>query len=120
MLADAALLERALANIVGNALRHAPADAPVRVSAGEITGDGRPRVDVRVIDRGPGIELADRERVFQPFQRVVDHHADGAGVGLGLAIARGFVEAMGGDVAIEDTPGGGVTVVVGLPEAEHS
>ncbi len=119
VLADAALLERALANIVGNALRHAPADAPVRVSAGEVTGDGRPRVDVRVIDRGPGIQLADRERVFQPFQRVVDHHADGAGVGLGLAIARGFVEAMGGDVAIEDTPGGGVTVVVGLPEAEH-
>ena len=117
VLADAALLERALANIVGNAVRHAPPGAPVRVSAGRVVADGRPRVDVRVIDRGPGIRPADRDLVFQPFQRLVDHRADGAGVGLGLAIARGFVEAMGGDVVIEDTPGGGVTVVVGLGEA---
>ncbi len=80
-----------------------------------VVGDGRPRVDIRVIDRGPGIRPADRELVFQPFQRLVDHRADGAGVGLGLAIARGFVEAMGGELAIEDTPGGGVTMVVGLP-----
>jgi two-component system sensor histidine kinase KdpD len=117
VLADAALLERALANIVGNAVRFAPAGVPVRVSAVQVLGDGPPRVDVRVIDRGPGIRPADRELVFQPFQRVVDQRVDGAGVGLGLAIARGFVEAMGGDVAIEDTPGGGVTMVVGLPEA---
>ena len=105
VLADAALLERALANLVGNAVRYAPAGAPVRVTAGEVVGDGQPRVDVRVIDRGPGIRPADRELVFQPFQRLVDHQADGAGVGLGLAIARGFVEAMGGELAIEDTPG---------------
>ena len=55
--------------------------------------------------------------MFQPFQRLVDHRADGAGVGLGLAIARGFVEAMGGELAIEDTPGGGTTMVVSLPAA---
>jgi two-component system sensor histidine kinase KdpD len=117
VLADAALLERALANIVGNAVRFAPDGIPVRVSAGRVVDDGRPRVDVRVIDRGPGIRPADRDLVFQPFQRVVDQRVDGAGVGLGLAIARGFVEAMGGEVAIEDTPGGGVTMIVGLPEA---
>ena len=117
VLADAALLERALANIVANAVRFAPAGVPVRVSAVRVLGDGQPRVDLRVIDRGPGIRPADRELVFQPFQRVVDRRVDGAGVGLGLAIARGFVEAMGGEVAIEDTPGGGVTMVVGLPEA---
>jgi len=115
VVADAPLLERALANLVGNAVRYAPADAPVRVRAGEIVIDGRGRVDISVIDRGPGIRPADRELVFQPFQRVVDHQADGRGVGLGLAIARGFVEAMGGELAIEDTPGGGTTMVVGLP-----
>ena len=116
VLADPALLERALANIVGNAVRFAPAGVPVRVSAGRVVGEGDPRIDVRVVDRGPGIRPADRELVFQPFQRVVDQRVDGAGVGLGLAIARGFVEAMGGEMAIEDTPGGGVTMVVSLPE----
>ena len=79
------------------------------------SSNGHGRVDISVIDRGPGIRPADRELVFQPFQRVVDHQADGRGVGLGLAIARGFVEAMGGELAIEDTPGGGTTMVVGLP-----
>jgi two-component system sensor histidine kinase KdpD len=115
VLADPPLLERALANLVGNAVRYAPPDAPVRVRAGEVVVAGRSRVDISVIDRGPGIRPADRDLVFQPFQRVVDHRADGRGVGLGLAIARGFVEAMGGDLAIEDTPGGGTTMVVGLP-----
>ena len=63
-----------------------------------------------------GIRAGDRDLVFQPFQRVVDHQADG-GVGLGLAIARGFLDAMGGELTIEDTPGGGTTMVVGLPAA---
>jgi two-component system sensor histidine kinase KdpD len=110
--ADAALLERAVANIVDNAVSASPPDKTVRVEAGAIAG----RVDLRVIDRGPGIPLADRERVFQPFQRLVDH---GSGVGLGLAIARGLVHAMGGELTIEDTPGGGITMVIGLPEAER-
>jgi two-component system sensor histidine kinase KdpD len=117
VVADPALLERALANLVANAVRHAPPEVPPRVSAGEVLVEGRCRVDVRVIDRGPGIPRNDRELVFQPFQRVVDNRADGGGVGLGLAIARGFVEAMGGELTIEDTPGGGTTMVVGLPAA---
>jgi two-component system, OmpR family, sensor histidine kinase KdpD len=73
-----------------------------------------------VIDDGPGIQPTDRELVFQPFQRVVDHQTDGTGVGLGLAIGRGFIEAMAGELTIEDTPGGGTTMVVRLPAVEPS
>jgi len=108
--ADAALLERAIANLIDNAVAVSPPGKPVRIQAGAIAG----RIDTRVIDQGPGIPREERERVFQPFQRLVDH---GTGVGLGLAIARGFVEAMGGDLTLEDTPGGGITMVVSLPEA---
>ena len=113
--ADAALLERSVANLVGNAVRFSSPEAPVRVSAGGVNRDGRELVDIRVIDRGPGIRPADRDLVFQPFQRVVDNQADGAGVGLGLPIARGFIEAMDGELTIDDTPGGGATMVVSLP-----
>lgn len=113
--ADAALLERALANLLSNALRHAPDLGPPRITAGEIARDGRGWVDIRIIDRGPGIRAADRQLVFEPFQRLVDHQPRGAGVGLGLAIAKGFIEAMDGELLIDDTPGGGVTMVVELP-----
>ena len=101
------LLERAVANLVDNALRYAPPGTTVRVEAGA----DRRHVDLRVVDRGRGIPAADRERVFQPFQRLGDN-PNGSGVGLGLAVARGFVEAMGGELAMEDTPGGGCTMVV--------
>jgi two-component system, OmpR family, sensor histidine kinase KdpD len=107
--ADAGLLERAIANVVDNAVAWSPPDRPVRVEAGAVAG----RVDLRVVDRGPGIPPDQRERVFQPFQRLGDQ-SNGAGTGLGLAVARGFVEAMGGEITIEDTPGGGLTVVIGL------
>jgi two-component system sensor histidine kinase KdpD len=110
VLADPALLERAVANLVGNALRHSPDDTPVRVEAGAF-GD---RIDLRVIDSGPGVPVAQRERVFEPFQRSGDQDPD-TGVGLGLAVARGFVQAMGGSLELEDTPGGGLTAIVTLP-----
>jgi two-component system sensor histidine kinase KdpD len=106
---DAALLERAIANLVDNAVTWSPSDQPVRVEAGAIAG----RVDLRVVDRGPGIPADQRERVFQPFQRLGDQ-SNGTGTGLGLAVARGFVEAIGGEITVEDTPGGGLTVVVSL------
>ncbi len=70
-------------------------------------------MDLRITDRGPGITETDRERVFQPFQRLGDT-PDGAGVGLGLAVAHGLVEAMGHELIVEDTPGGGTTMVVGI------
>jgi len=113
VVADPALLERVVANLVDNAVARSPVDAPVRVGAGEV-GD---RVVVRVVDRGPGIPAADRERVFQPFQRLDDTPARGAGVGLGLAVARGFTRAMGGELSIDDTPGGGTTMVIDLRAA---
>ncbi|WP_329455205.1 sensor histidine kinase [Streptomyces sp. NBC_01497] len=109
---DAGLLERAVANIVENAVKYSPDDRPVAVHASAI-GD---RVEVRVADRGPGVPDDAKERIFEPFQR----HGDaprGAGVGLGLAVARGFVEAMGGTLAAEDTPGGGMTMVLTLKAA---
>jgi two-component system sensor histidine kinase KdpD len=112
--ADAGLLERVIANLVENALRHTPPDQPVRLAASAIGNV----VEVRVIDRGPGIPADDRSQVFAPFQRLDDHGASGGtGVGLGLAIARGFVEAMHGTVTLDDTPGGGLTATVGLPIA---
>jgi two-component system sensor histidine kinase KdpD len=110
--ADAALLERVVANLVDNALAWSPPDQTVRVEAGAIAG----RVDLRVVDRGPGIPPDQRERVFQPFQRLGDQ-SNGAGTGLGLAVAHGFVEAMGGEITVEDTPGGGLTMIVGFEAA---
>jgi signal transduction histidine kinase len=71
---------------------------------------------LRVIDTGPGIAAKDRDRVFAPFQRL-DDRTSGAGVGLGLALARGFTEAMGGTITPSDTPGGGLTMTVSLPVA---
>jgi two-component system sensor histidine kinase KdpD len=110
--ADPALLERVVANLVENAVAYSPPDQPARVEAWE-DGD---RVELRVIDRGPGIPVSDRERVFEPFQRLNDSDRR-AGVGLGLAVARGFTLSMGGEIAIEDTPGGGTTMIVSLASA---
>ena len=108
---DPVLLERVVANLVDNALLHGAGRA-VRVEAGAVAG----RVDIRIIDHGPGIRAADRDLVFRPFQRLGDS-ANRTGVGLGLAVSRGFVEAVGGDLDLEDTPGGGCTLVVRLPGA---
>jgi len=109
---DAVLLERAVANIASNAKAWSPADAPVRIQ-GSQAGQ---RVELRVIDRGPGVPVDERDRIFQPFQRLGDA-TTGDGVGLGLAVARGFVEVMGGHLLIEDTPGGGLTMVIAFEAA---
>ena len=111
--ADAALLERVIANVVENALAWSPDGTPVRVEACA-TGVS---VDLRVVDQGPGIPPDQRDAVFRPFQRLGDS-SNGGGVGLGLAVARGFVEAMGGEIAVEDTPGGGVTMVISLDSGD--
>lgn len=116
---DPPLVERALANVLTNALRHSPPDAPVRVVAAGLGDD----VVVRVVDTGPGIHPDQRARVLQPFQRLGDgrtahagERASGAGgIGLGLAVARGFTEAVGGRLDLDDTPGGGLTVTLSLP-----
>ncbi|MFB9442915.1 PAS domain-containing sensor histidine kinase [Dactylosporangium vinaceum] len=106
--ADPGLLQRVITNLVANALAAAP---HVRIT-GAAAGD---RVELRVIDDGPGVPAKARALMFEPFQRLGD--SGGTGLGLGLAIVRGFTEAMGGTVEASETPGGGLTVTVGLPRA---
>ena len=108
--ADPPLLERVIANLVRNASRYAPPAHPVLLTVSALAG----RVELRIVDRGPGLPLGDRERVFEPFQRMGDTD-NTTGVGLGLALARGLTEAMSGTLTPEDTPGGGLTMVVSLP-----
>jgi len=112
VLADPPLLERVLANLIANGVRHTPAGTPVLLTA-SAHGD---RVELRVIDRGEGLPVEDRDRIFQPFQRLGDTD-NGTGVGLGLALSRGLAEAMSGTLTPEDTPGGGLTMVLSLPAA---
>ena len=76
-------------------------------------------MELRVIDQGPGIALSDRDRIFMPFQRLGDQNS-GNGVGLGLAVAKGFIEAMGGELTVDDTPGGGATMIIRLQVAAMS
>ena len=112
---DAGLIERIIANLVENALRYSPPDQPVRVTAGTI----KDRVVLRVVDRGPGVHSDSLESIFSAFQRLGDVPA-GQGVGLGLAVSRGFAKANGGTLEAEETPGGGLTMVLTLQRAEAS
>ncbi|MFD4792500.1 DUF4118 domain-containing protein [Streptomyces anulatus] len=109
---DPGLLERVVANIVENAVKYNPGQEPVAVAASALGG----RVELRVVDRGRGVPDEAKERIFEPFQRYGDAPR-GAGVGLGLAVSRGFAEAMGGTLDAEDTPGGGLTMVLTLTAA---
>jgi two-component system, OmpR family, sensor histidine kinase KdpD len=108
--ADPGLLERVLANLTENALRYSPPDRPPMITASALG----PVVEIRVIDHGPGIAEDRWDDVFLPFQRLGDRD-NHTGVGLGLALARGLTEAMGGTLTPAHTPGGGLTMVVALP-----
>jgi two-component system sensor histidine kinase KdpD len=110
VLADPGLLQRAVVNLLSNAIRFSPAGTPARVSASRF-GD---TVQLRVTDHGPGIPADRRDDVFVPFQRLGDTD-NTTGLGLGLALSKGFVEGMGGALEADDTPGGGLTMVVSLP-----
>ncbi|PWC03714.1 ATP-binding protein [Agromyces badenianii] len=112
VLADGVLLQRVIVNLLANAVRHSPAGVRVRVAASSFQG----RTELRVVDRGPGIPAERRDEVFTPFQRLGDTDND-TGLGLGLALSKGFVEGMDGTLEVEDTPGGGLTMVVTLPSA---
>jgi two-component system sensor histidine kinase KdpD len=110
--ADPGLLERVIANLLSNAHHASPGPGTVHIVARARVD----RLDLRVIDHGPGLPTDDRERVFAPFQRLDDRTTTG-GLGLGLAIARGFTEAMDGTLTALDTPGGGLTMTIDLPAA---
>ncbi|MGW9629443.1 ATP-binding protein [Agromyces sp. NPDC055520] len=112
VLADGVLLQRVVVNLLANAVRHSPDGERVRFAASSFQG----RTELRVVDRGPGIPVERRDEVFTPFQRLGDTDND-TGLGLGLALSKGFVEGMDGTLEVEDTPGGGLTMVVTLPSA---
>jgi len=110
---DAQQVERALVNLIENALKYSPAEEPVRVQVGSHGSQGV----IRVIDHGPGVADDEVERIFEPFHR---GRSVGSvrGAGLGLAIARGFAEASGGRVWVESRDGQGATFTLELPLAE--
>ncbi len=109
---DATLLEHVITNLLENAIRHDASEREIDVGA-RVAGT---RVEVVISDHGVGIAPGDRERVFEEFVRL-DAPTDGPGTGLGLAIVRAFTEINGGGVRYDDTPGGGATFVLSLPEA---
>ena len=105
---DPVLLERIVENLVRNALDHSPPETPVRVTAG-IVGN---RIDLRIIDRGPGIDPDTRQMIFEPYRTLDDTHM--AGVGLGLAVAKGLSDALTHQITVDDTPGGGTTMILSV------
>jgi two-component system sensor histidine kinase KdpD len=114
---DPDLLERVLANLLANAVRYSPLGVAVRVTAGRV----RDRVEILIIDQGPGISVRERETARQAFQRSGDARSSAgetngtSGIGLGLAVAQGFLDLLGGTLTLDDTPGGGLTAILALP-----
>jgi two-component system sensor histidine kinase KdpD len=127
VVADAGLLMRVLVNVLGNALHHGSSEAAPPVVTGRVADHGvdrdgernRDRVELLVIDHGPGVEAQEQERMFRPFQRLGDTD-NTTGLGIGLALSRGLIEAMAGTITPQPTPGGGLTMVLSLPRADHA
>jgi two-component system sensor histidine kinase KdpD len=115
---DYLLVEQVLSNLLENAARYTPAGTPVTVRAVAVAGGGE--VEVAVVDHGPGVAEAERERIFDQFYRLRGEGREPVGTGMGLAIVKGIVEAHGGRVWVEATPGGGATFAVRLTVAPES
>ena len=111
-MADPVLLQRVVVNLLSNAVRFSTPEQPVKLSTSTFAG----RLEIRVTDHGPGVSSDRQDQIFVPFQRLGDTD-NSTGLGLGLALSRGFVEAMAGTLNPEDTPGGGLTMVISLPVA---
>ena len=109
---DPPIMERVIANLTANALRYSPVGSPPLLSASVRGG----QVILRVVDHGPGVPAADRDRIFAAFQRLGDARST-VGVGLGLTVSRGLTEAMGGTLEPEETPGGGLTMAISVRAA---
>jgi two-component system, OmpR family, sensor histidine kinase KdpD len=116
VMADPELMERVIENLARNALQYSPPGTSPPLLTARAYGA---RVELRVIDRGPGIPRAERNRAFLPFQRLGDTSTS-TGVGLGLALSRGLTEAMGDTLDQHETPGGGLTMVISLPAARRA
>ena len=114
IMADPALLERVMANLIANAVKWSPAHRRVLVCAHAAGGEVR----IDVVDHGPGVKQADRAHVMKPFQRAGD--TSSGGIGLGLAIADGFTKAMAARLTLGETPRGGLTATVCIPMADRS
>ena len=114
MIADPVLLQRVLVNVLANAVHHSPEGARVSVTSGQVRSGGQ----LTVVDHGAGVPDELRSDMFTPFQRLGDVD-NTTGLGLGLALSKGFTEGMGGSLRPEDTPGGGLTMVISLPLADH-
>ena len=112
VMVDPPIMERVITNVVANALRYSPEGSPPLLTASA----GRGRVELRVIDRGPGVPQAGRDQIFVPFRRLGDTEGT-TGVGLGLTVARGLTEAMHGTLEPQQTPGGGLTRAISVPGA---
>ncbi|BDV29838.1 DUF4118 domain-containing protein [Microbacterium terricola] len=112
VVADPVLLQRVLVNVLANAHRHAPVGTRARLTTSRLGGTA----ELRIIDHGAGVPADRRDDMFAPFQRM-DDTDNTVGLGLGLALSKGFTEGMGGTLTAEDTPGGGLTMVIALPTA---
>jgi two-component system sensor histidine kinase KdpD len=115
VMVDPPIMERVIANVTANALRYSPGGSPPRLAASARGG----RVVLRVVDHGPGVPEADRDRIFVAFQRLGDT-GSAIGVGLGLTVSRGLTEAMHGTLKPEETPGGGLTMAISVPAAPEA
>jgi two-component system, OmpR family, sensor histidine kinase KdpD len=114
VMVDPPIMERVIANLTANALRYSPSGSPPLLTASARGG----RVILRVVDRGPGVPEADRDRIFAAFQRLGDTRST-IGIGLGLTVSRGLTEAIGGTLEPEETPGGGLTMTISVPAASR-
>jgi two-component system, OmpR family, sensor histidine kinase KdpD len=112
---DPAILERVISNLTANALRYSPHGTPPALTGSAL----HDRVELKIIDRGPGVPESQWSDMFVPFQRMGDTD-NTTGVGLGLALSRGLTEAMGGTLEPDETPGGGLTMTLSLPAAPGS